>query len=375
MIKINKKYLIVATVAYTLSNSVFAVPPPDFIIQIASQLGSFFTIGIAVWSALFASSYQFLQVYASKYKKTFWITSLCIIFWAALLWAYMLDNYYQEKTQEIENSSWMEYSETTPKNSSNNMMLGSSAIKISDTSKKTAPPEKTEKKEEKKTESEFFKKNKNKPLLISNKDFNKIIKASDKPFILDARENLEYDIGKIPGSTHIRFADLKSGKWEKLPSEKIIYVVCWSGMRGKEVAEYLRSQWVVAQYLEKWVDGWVTFWGLWEGEVKFWNVYKKKNYQRLFTTKELRKKKNIIFVDSREPEKYKKKHISGALSIPLLYTPTESFEKVFWQVKEKSEVVVICDAYVNCFDAKLTGIELENRGVVFLGRYNKPWEF
>lgn len=154
----------------------------------------------------------------------------------------MLDNYYQEKTQEIENSSWMEYSETTPKNSSNNMMLGSSAIKISDTSKKTAPPEKTEKKEEKKTESEFFKKNKNKPLLISNKDFNKIIKASDKPFILDARENLEYDIGKIPGSTHIRFADLKSGKWEKLPSEKIIYVVCWSGMRGKEVAEYLRSQ-------------------------------------------------------------------------------------------------------------------------------------
>lgn len=55
-----------------------------------------------------------------------------------------------------------------------------------------------------------------------------------------------------------------------------------------------------------------------------------------------------------------------------MYTPTESFEKVFSQVKEKSEVVVICDAYINCFDAKLTGIELEKRGVVFLGRYNKP---
>lgn len=55
-----------------------------------------------------------------------------------------------------------------------------------------------------------------------------------------------------------------------------------------------------------------------------------------------------------------------------MYTPSDSFEKVFSQVKEKSEVVVICDAYVNCFDAKLTGIELEKRGVVFLGRYNKP---
>lgn len=131
------------------------------------------------------------------------------------------------------------------------MMLGSSAIKVTDNSKKTTSTEKTEKKEEKKTESEFFKKNKDKPLLISNKDFNKIIKASNKPFILDARENLEYAIGKIPGSTHIRFVDLREGKWEKLPSEKIVYVVCWSGMRGKEVAEYLRSQGIVAQYLEK----------------------------------------------------------------------------------------------------------------------------
>ncbi len=107
-------------------------------------------------------------------------------------------------------------------------MLGSSAIKVTNTSQKNISTEKTEKTEYKKTESEFFKKNKNKPLLISNKDFNKIIQAPDKPFILDARENLEYDIGRIPGSTHIRFVDLKSGKWEKLPSEKIVYVVCWS---------------------------------------------------------------------------------------------------------------------------------------------------
>lgn len=371
-----KKIIITLICIISIGNNyVLAVPPPDFIIQIASQLGSFFTIGLAVWSALFASLYQFLQVYALKYRKTFWVTTICILFWAALVGGYILDKYYQKKIEQIENSSWTNYYEQAPEDNSDNLMLGSSAIKVTNTSQKNISTEKTEKTEYKKTESEFFKKNKNKPLLISNKDFNKIIQAPDKPFILDARENLEYDIGRIPGSTHIRFVDLKSGKWEKLPSEKIVYVVCWSWMRGKEVAEYLRSQGIVAQYLEKWVDGWVTFWGLWEGEVKFWKVYNKKNYRRLFTTKELRKKKNIIFVDSREPEKYEEKHIAGAISIPLMYTPSDSFEKVFSQVKEKSEVVVICDAYVNCFDAKLTGIELEKRGVVFLGRYNKPWEF
>ena len=48
MIKINKKYIVVTSIFWALWNDALAVPPPDFIIQIASQLGSFFTIGIAV---------------------------------------------------------------------------------------------------------------------------------------------------------------------------------------------------------------------------------------------------------------------------------------------------------------------------------------
>jgi len=34
----------------------------------------------------------------------------------------------------------------------------------------------------------------------------------------------------------------------------------------------------------------------------------------------------------------------------------------------------VCDSFVNCFDAVLTGTELERRGHIFLGRYNSPWE-
>jgi len=50
-------------------------------------------------------------------------------------------------------------------------------------------------------------------------------------------------------------------------------------------------------------------------------------------------------------------------------------EKTFGQVPANSQVITVCDAYVNCFDAKITGVELERRGHQFLGRYNKPWEY
>jgi hypothetical protein len=47
----------------------------------------------------------------------------------------------------------------------------------------------------------------------------------------------------------------------------------------------------------------------------------------------------------------------------------------FAQVAPGSRVITVCDGYVNCFDAKITGVELEQRGHTFLGRYNKPWEY
>ncbi|MEI7426266.1 MAG: rhodanese-like domain-containing protein [Candidatus Moraniibacteriota bacterium] len=218
----------------------------------------------------------------------------------------------------------------------------------------------------------------NDKLQITNQEFKNAIDSKINNFIvLDARENIEYENGYFPGSLRIRFADLRDGQWDKLPKDKIVYVICWSGIRGKEAVEFLRTKNVRAFYLENGASGWVEFGGAWIGGIKFLERYTDKKYKIVFNTDEVRKmaKEGVILVDTREPDKFKKWHISGSVNIPIMYTPTSNIEIVFGQVPIKSRVITVCDGYVNCFDAKITGVELEKRGHQFLGRYNKPWEY
>lgn len=224
----------------------------------------------------------------------------------------------------------------------------------------------------------FFAKNENTNILITNQDFKNITDSQRSDYIaLDAREDIEYENGYFPGSLHIRFADLKAGRWIELPKDKPIYVICWSGIRGKEVAEFLRTKKIVSSYLENGANGWVEFGGKWIGEIKFGEKYTDQKYQIVFSTEDVKKKvtEGVILVDTREPYKFNQSHIEGSVNIPIMYTPTINLEKTFSQVPANSKVITVCDGYVNCFDAKITGVELERRGHQFLGRYNKPWEY
>jgi len=234
--------------------------------------------------------------------------------------------------------------------------------------------------DESKTDQEydFFEKKESTNILITNQDFKKNIDSRQSEYIvLDARENIEYENGYFPGSLHIRFADLKAGRWIELPKDKFVYVICWSGIRGKEVAEFLRTKKVVSSYLENGASGWVDFGGEWIGEIKFVEKYTDPKYQIVFSTDDVKKKvlEGVILVDTREPYKFKEWHIIGSVNIPIMYTPTINLETTFAQVPANSSIITVCDGYVNCFDAKLTGVELERRGHQFLGRYNKPWEY
>lgn len=215
------------------------------------------------------------------------------------------------------------------------------------------------------------------PEAITNDAFKQLMADHDTDFIVvDARENIEFENGHFPNATHIRFADLKAGRWIELPLDKPLIVFCWSGIRGKEVAEFLRSKNLRAQYIEKGADGWVKSGGEWQGDVFFLNVYTAEQYRKTFTNDESRElaKQGVVLVDTRSPAAFAKKNVPGSVNIPLMYTSTIGLDQAFSQVPSGSRVVTVCDGYVNCFDAKLTGVELERRGHTFLGRWPIDWK-
>ncbi len=215
------------------------------------------------------------------------------------------------------------------------------------------------------------------PLAVSNADFKKVSEENGLPIlVLDAREDVENEYGRYPGSLHIRFADLKAGRWVELPVDRPIFVLCWSAIRGKEVTEFLRAKNIRAQYLENGASGWVDFGGRWEGSINFLDQYTEDRYRLLFTKDQVRdaQRAGTMLVDTRAPASFEAAHIPGSLNIPLMSTPSVSVESVMAQVPAGASVITVCDGYVNCFDAKLVGVELERRGHAFLGRFATPRE-
>lgn len=214
------------------------------------------------------------------------------------------------------------------------------------------------------------------PLAVTNADFQKAINAG-AVYVLDAREDEEYEIGYFPGSHHIRFADLLAGEWISLPDDEVVYVFCWSGIRGKEVAEFLREKGIKSRYVKNGADDWVSSGGTWSGGIKFSEVHPEARYQKTFTTAQIKSQmaNGTVIVDSRNQGKFNSSHLPGAYNIPIIYTPTSQMAGVLAQVPAGSDVITVCDDFVSCFDAKLSGLKLEKLGHTFLGRYNRPWEY
>lgn len=221
----------------------------------------------------------------------------------------------------------------------------------------------------------YFTANASLPISITNEAFAAL--ESTQPFILDARENEEYDIGHYPNSTHIRFADLLNGDWQKLPTDQTVYVFCWSGIRGKMVADFLRTKNIVAQYFEAGSDGWVKDGGTWDGEIAFSSKYSADQYKKLFTTTEVHAAVDAgtILIDTRQKADYDKSHIEGSINISAIFTPSVELAYQIANVSPGASIITVCNDFVSCFDAKIVGVRLEALGHTFLGRYSTPWDY
>lgn len=84
-------------------------------------------------------------------------------------------------------------------------------------------------------------------------DFKPLLKHG-KVFVLDVRNQQEFDEGHIPWSTHIPLKDL-ANRLKELPSDKPIITVCGKGGgRSMEAAALIPG----ADWLEGGMDG---YWG------------------------------------------------------------------------------------------------------------------
>ncbi len=348
-----KKYLFCVWVVLAFVSQmspVYAIPPPDFLFNIGAQIAQVFSILVLFFSAILAATKDFLGVIFArfKHKTLIWVGLGALVIGISLGGAYFYSDYRQEKAVK----EWEE---------SNSEAIGEEIAKNVPVNRDSEiPPDYSHKMP---IDSE---------ITVNNEDFEKLLKSDPNIFILDAREDEEYEIGHMPGSTHIRFADLLAGMWGDLPEDQEIYVLCWSGIRGKEVTEFLRSKAVNARYIEEGADGWVADGGVWDGEIKFSKVYGDARYNEMLSKTEFEKEveNGAFIVDSRVQENYLKSHMEGSINLPLIYTPSKDIEKLLDSVPEGKSVITICDGWVSCFDAKMTGIKLEKKGHKFIGRYN-----
>jgi rhodanese-related sulfurtransferase len=352
-----------------------AIPPPELIINIGAQVAAVASVVVLFLSAAFTTAYQLAKAKLSAISRKHWIwggvISMIVITTGSGFGAHF---YFQAQAQEELN--WYEESREER-----------TEILIDDwfeEKEKDSPYEEIDIEEEEKEIVEieegpsFFDLHSNEGSVVSNVDLAAALAGNDDNFILlDARENLEIEAGRIPGATNIRFADLFTGAWNELDPDKYIYVVCASAMRGEEVSSFLREKELTAKHLENGAQSWVEEGYEFDGTIVFSDYYTNWYYHAYLSGTETRFEvsNGAILIDAREPSTFEAKGLLDSIHIALLYTPSNEMEETFTLPPAGSSVITICDDWINCFDAKMTGIELERRGYTFLGRYNKPDEY
>lgn len=335
----------------SLLKPTYAIPPPDFLFNIGSQIAQVFSILVLFFSAILAVMKDYIKVVFAKFgHKNLLLAVLTLVIIAiSFAGAYFYENHRQEKALK----DWKEANQESIAEELNVVEKGDEAVEDEIVPEVQLNPE----------------------VSIDNEAFEAVL--GQNPYILDAREDEEFEIGNIQGSIHIRFADLVDGRWKELPTDREVYVLCWSGIRGKEVTEFLRSKGVNARYLKEGADGWVSWGGDWNGEIKFSHVYKAERYNKILSLTEFANEidSGVFIVDSREKDQYDEWHIENSLNIPIIYTASDDIDALMNTVPPASKVVTVCDGWVSCFDAKITGVKLEKRGHTFIGRFDNLPEY
>lgn len=78
-----------------------------------------------------------------------------------------------------------------------------------------------------------------------------------KATFLDVREPYEFAAGHVEGSVHVPIGQI-AARWEEVPGDGQVVVVCQIGQRSSLVAEFLRARGLDAHNLEGGLEAWAA---------------------------------------------------------------------------------------------------------------------
>lgn len=323
-INLLKKIWIIALIALVFPKDSYAVIPPDFVIQIGYGLGAFFSIAsiiLTVFLGFFTSLFK-------KIKKNWIIIFVVFVCLIGVILFFSID-----KNSTKEDSHYTE--------------LVSLSVATKDLSAKKS----------------LFNN-------VSAKYLHEKYISDNSIYILDVREDIEFETGSILNSHHVRYADIVGGEWQSLPEDKEIYIVCFTGLRGRIISDFLHSKGIIAHYISNGVLDISEYTDMWIGDTKIGIIDNHRNLRIPLIQSSFQKiiNKGVFVVDTRNPELAKNLVLKDSIFLSTITTASIDLESTYSQI-QTNNFIIICNNQVSCFDATIEVIELEKRGYHFLGIY------
>lgn len=331
-----------------LDNS-YALPPVDFVMQVVANTWIYISMWIALFATFIWSTYRLFQGFYNKYKIGLIIISLFIVILSGSVILKLtsqseIDSLFKEK--EINLIQWL-YAWIVVKSDIQTNISFLHTLNLDSM-----------------VNSKYF---------ITNDEFTSMLSSNpDDVFILDWREDIEYQMWHIPSAIQMRTADIKlENSWKDLPTDKIIIVTCWTGMRGKIIRDYITSKWFEARYLKDGIESWLDVgWKfIWEEDLN--KMYPDEKYKFNMHPNDIIKYKSdgALIIDAREEYITSLDPLDQVLIISESNDSTKEINTLLNSIKPWEKVMVMCDDPINCYDANMIWVKLEERWIIFLGRF------
>ncbi|MCP3870376.1 MAG: hypothetical protein GY703_20240 [Gammaproteobacteria bacterium] len=220
------------------------------------------------------------------------------------------------------------------------------------------------------------------PLGIDNSTLAKWIEEGKPLNLIDVREPEEIQMGRVGGSWHRRYPDLRENHSNLVRNGNETVLMCYSGNRSSELCKAFSKEgkacsFVVGGY-EKWIaDGYPLEFTRGGSSESIRTLPDFPNRDVLLDTPEvidLVANHNAQFVDVRYPEEFAADHLPNAVNLTIRKLPSGELIEKLTSLPSRP-VIAPCYDKRSCFYGKILGSRLTDLGYEFLGRYTVPQEF